>query len=103
MTPRMLHQHESIKDHASRRMNARHLLDRQLRLQADNIRQPVREQMANLRMHRWNSTEHETTDRKQHSFEDARNLEDLGTEAVVLDHVFQQASTAHFFLAKTDA
>lgn len=97
------HARQKASGSKSRCRNASHLLNSQLRLQTDNIRQPVREQMANLRMHRRNSTEHEAADRKQHSFENARDLEDFGAETVVLDHVFQQTGSAHFILSHADA
>lgn len=80
---------KAYASHASRRRNASHLLNRQLRFQTDNISQPVRKQMANLRMHGRDSAKHETANRKQHSLEDPSDLEDLCAEAVVLDHVFQ--------------
>ena len=84
--------------HVSRCCHAGQPFDSQLRLQADDIRQPVCEQMAQLGVHCRNSTKDKTTYGKQHSLEYARHLEDFRAEAVVVSHVLQQASSAHLLL-----
>ena len=87
----------------SRSRNARRLLDRQLRLQTDDIRQSVREQMANLSVHRRDSTKDKAANREQRDLKNARDLEDFCAEAIMIGHVFQQTCAAHFILAHAEA
>jgi len=83
--------------------HARQSFDGQLRLQADDIRQPVCEQVAQLGVHSGNSTKDKAANGEEHCLEDARHLKDLGAEAVVISHILQQASSAHLFLPYAQA
>jgi hypothetical protein len=83
--------------------HARQSFDGQLRLQADDVRQPVCKQVAQLGVHRGNSTEDKAAYGEQHRLKDARHLENFGAEAVVVGHILQQPSSAHLFLPYAQA